>query len=113
MEGRSIGIKLQTHPIRIYELSVQVKLAGESALLNKPIFLVEVDGGKIIHAHTQVDLANRPTLPGPLDEIREHLAPDPEIPVFAQDRHPKLTGMLEARTLARAEGQRSCNFPCG
>src|SRR6266702_3926794 len=89
---------------------MQVKLAGEPALLDETVLLIQVDGGKIIDAHTQVDLANRSSFPGPIEEIRQHTAPDPEIPVFAQDGHPKLTGMLEARTLARAEGQCPCDF---
>src|SRR5437588_6032130 len=89
---------------------MQVKLAGELALLDETILLIQVDGGKIIDAHTQVDLANRSSYPGPIDEIGQHTAPDAEIPVPAQDGHSKLTGMLEAWTLARAEGQRPCDF---
>src|SRR2546421_11748440 len=90
---------------------MQVKLAGESPLLDETILLIQVDGGKIIDAHTQVDLANRTRVPGPIDEIGQHPAADPAIPVSAQDGHPKLTRMLEARTLTRAEGQGACDFP--
>ncbi len=65
-------IKLQTHYIHINELPMQVKLAGESTLLDETIRFIQVDGGKIIDAHTQVDLANGVCLPGPIDEIRQH-----------------------------------------
>ena len=50
---------MQAHYIDINELPVQVKLAGEPALLDETILLIQVDGGKIIDAHTQVDLAKR------------------------------------------------------
>ncbi len=99
-------IKLQTHYIHINELPMQVKLAGESTLLDETIRFIQVDGGKIIDAHTQVDLANGVCLPGPIDEIRQHPAPDAQVPVSAQDAHPKFTSMLKALALARAEGQR-------
>ena len=48
---------MQAHDRDINELPVQVKLAGESALLDETVLLIQVDGGKIIDAHTQVDLA--------------------------------------------------------
>jgi len=56
-------IQLQAHDIDINELLLQVKLAGEPALLDETILLIQVDGGKIIDAHTRVDLANRTSLP--------------------------------------------------
>ena len=54
-----LRIQLQAHHKDINELPVQVKLAGEPALLDETILLIQVDGGKIIDAHTQVDLAKR------------------------------------------------------
>src|SRR5947209_3624362 len=89
---------------------MQVKLAREPALLDEAIILVQVDGGKIIDANTQVDLANRRGLPGPINEIRQHVVSDPAIPVFAQDAHPELARVLEAGTLARDKGQRAGDF---
>ena len=83
-------IQLQAHDIRVNELPMQVKFAGNVALVDETILLVKMDGGKIIHAHAQVDLANRASLPGPSDEIRQHVAPYTEIPVFAQDGRTKL-----------------------
>jgi hypothetical protein len=69
------------------------------------------DGRKIIDAHMQVDLANCVRKPGPLDEIHQQPASDAQVPVAAQDAHPKHTSMLKARALASAEGQRPCVFP--
>jgi len=56
-------IQLQAHHKDINKLPMQVKLAGESPLLDETILLIQVDGGKIIDAHTQVYLSNRISLP--------------------------------------------------
>ena len=61
---------MQAHQIGIKELPVQVKFASKAALLDKPMLLIEMDGRKIIDAHTQVDLANHAGLPGPIDQMR-------------------------------------------
>jgi hypothetical protein len=90
---------------------MQEKLAGELALVHKATLLVQMDGRQIIHAHMQVDLANRPALSGPLDQAGKHLTLDAQILATAQDSHHKLTHMLQTRTRAHTEGQRSRQFP--
>src|SRR2546421_4666950 len=85
---------------------MQIQLACPAALPHKAVLLVEVDRGKIIDAHPQVEFPNDVGVPGPLKEIGQHPTAYPPVPVLAQDRHPKLATMLNARPLLRAEGQR-------
>ncbi len=63
---------MQAHHRDINELPPQIKLAGDSTFLDQTILLIQMDGGKITDAHTQVNLANRTRLPGSIDEIRQH-----------------------------------------
>src|SRR5882672_5938150 len=87
-----------------------IKLAGDATFLHKAMLLIKMDRGKVINANTQVDLANRADLPGPINKMREHISPDPQAPVFAQDSYPKFTSMADTSAFARAKMQRSRDF---
>ena len=75
------------------------------------MLLIEVDGGKIVDAHSEIDLPNDAIAPGPLREIREHMAADPQVPVAAQYAGAELAGMPISGTLPGAKSEGAGEFP--
>src|SRR5258708_3567205 len=97
--------------MKIDKLPKHIKFAGLRALSHKTVFFIEMNGGQIISAHKQVDFAHDLAGPGPVDQIRQQMAANPQAPERLRDRDAELTSMAYALAFAPAKRQGPSQLP--